>query len=57
VPIPQLKASDARRTLGVRLAPDGNNEAEFQFLVETAHQWQQAMATAKVTHSAAEFGM
>jgi len=55
--IPQLKALDARQTLGVRLAPDGNDAAEFQFLVETAHQWQQSMATAKVSHSAAEFGM
>ncbi len=55
--IPQLRASEAQRTLGVRLAPDGNDEVEFQHLVETSKQWQQSMATAKVTHSAAEFGM
>jgi len=28
--IPQLKASKAHRTLGVRLAPDSNEEAELQ---------------------------
>jgi len=55
--IPQLNASEAWQTLGVRLAPNGNDEAEFQHLVETSRQWQQLMATAKVTHSAAEFGM
>jgi len=57
VHIPQLKASDARRTLGVQLAPHGNDEVEFQFLVKTSRQWQQSMAKAKVTHSATEFGM
>ncbi len=43
--------------MGIRLAPDGNDEAEFQHLVETSKQWQQSMAMAKVMHLAAEFGM
>jgi len=55
--IPQLKASEAQQTLGVRLAPNGNDKAEFQHLVETSRQWQQSMVTARVTHSTAEFGM
>jgi len=53
----QLRALEAQRMLGIQLTPDGNDEAEFQHLVETSKQWQQLMATAKVTHLAAEFGM
>jgi len=55
ITIPQLGPSEAKRTLGVRLAPDGNNIAEEEYLLEVAKQWQKSMATAKVTHSAAEF--
>jgi len=48
---------EVQRTLSVWLTPDGNDNAEFQHLVEASKQWQQLMATAKVTHLAAEFGM
>ena len=38
--IERLSVSDAQRTLRVRLAPDGNNEAEVvQFLRERAKDW------------------
>ena len=37
--IEQLSVSDAQRTLGVRLAPGGNIEAEVKFLRERAKDW------------------
>ena len=37
--IERLSVSDAQRMLGVRLAPDGNNEAEVKFLRERAQDW------------------
>ena len=38
-PIERLTTSEARRTLGVRLAPDGNNEAEYKYLREQSQDW------------------
>jgi hypothetical protein len=35
----RLPIAEARRTLGVRLAPDGNNQAEFENLCEKAKSW------------------
>jgi len=55
ITIPQIGPSEAKRTLGVQLAPDGNNNAEAEYLLEVAKHWQKLMATAKVTHSVAEF--
>jgi len=55
--IPQLKVLEARHIFGVRLAPNGNDDTEYQYLLETSWQWQSTMATAKATHSAAEFGI
>jgi hypothetical protein len=39
IPIERLEVSEARRTLGVRLAPDGNNQAEFLHLQNECNQW------------------
>ncbi len=55
--IPQLSPSEARRTLGVRLAPDGNNADELQYLRDIAKSWHTSMSGAKVMHAAAEFGL
>jgi len=41
----------------VRLAPNGNDDTEYKYLLEISWQWQSSMVTAKVTHSAAEFGI
>ena len=37
--IERLSVSDAQTTPGVRLAPDGNNDAEVNFLRERAKDW------------------
>jgi hypothetical protein len=37
----RLSVSDARRTLGVKLAPDGNDQAQFQKLLDSAKTWQE----------------
>jgi len=55
--IPELPPSEAQRTLGVRLAPDGNNADEFQHLLDVAQSWNTSISVAKVTHAAAEFGL
>jgi len=57
VVIPRLSTSKARRTLGVRLAPDGNNLAEYAHLKEETLQWKNHMVAAKLTRSAADFGI
>jgi hypothetical protein len=35
----QVEVWEGRRTLGVRLAPDGNNQAEFLYLREQCNEW------------------
>jgi hypothetical protein len=35
----QVDVWEGRRTLGVRLAPDGNNQAEFHYLREQCNDW------------------
>jgi hypothetical protein len=35
----RLSVSDARRTLGVKLAPDGNDQTQFHKLLDTANTW------------------
>jgi len=55
--IPELPPSEAQRTLGVWLAPDGNNADEFQHLLDVARSWNMSMSVAKVTHVAAKFGL
>jgi len=49
--------SDACQTLGVRLAPDGNNDAEFHHLWEETLKWKQDMLSAKISRPAADFGI
>ena len=39
LPLERLASDDAQRTLGVRQAPDGNNEAQFQYMVGVAKEW------------------
>jgi hypothetical protein len=38
-PLQCLEPSQAERTLGVRLAPDGNMETQFEYMLETARSW------------------
>jgi len=57
IQIPELLPSKVHRTLGVWLAPDGNNEDEFQHLLEVAQSWNTLMSAVKVTHAAAKFGL
>jgi uncharacterized protein YeaO (DUF488 family) len=35
----QVDPAEGRQTLGVRLAPDGTNKEEFQYLKDQADQW------------------
>jgi hypothetical protein len=37
----RLSVSDARRTLGVKLAPDGNDQSQFQKPLDSAKTWQE----------------
>jgi hypothetical protein len=37
----RLSVSDARRTLGVKLAPDGNDQAQFHKLLDAANIWKE----------------
>jgi len=43
VTIPRLKTCEARRTLGVQLVPDGNNQAEFLHLRDISLSWKKAL--------------
>jgi len=48
---------EARRTLGVRIAPDGNNLAEAQHLHGVATEWAKHMATTQLTRAEAKFSL
>jgi len=53
----QLPVMEARQTLGVQVAPDGNNDAEFKHLMQIASEWFTAMKGGQLTHAAAEFSL
>ena len=57
VRIPRLHTSEARRTLGVRLAPDGNWEAEVQYLLSIATDWKVKMAASRLSWEEALFSL
>jgi len=57
ITIPRLETSEARRTLGGRLAPDGNNETEAQYLQEVAVEWARKMARTKLNRADAKFSL
>jgi hypothetical protein len=44
----QVSVSEARRTLGVRLAPDGSNKEEFDHLLTIAKTWAENIRTGKL---------
>jgi len=37
--IPRLEPSEARRTLGMRIVPDGNMHTKLQYLISVATEW------------------
>jgi len=53
----RLEVTEARHTLGVRLAPDGNLTVEFQYLKTTATEWKHRMEKARLTHTDALFSL
>jgi len=55
VMIPQLPVTEAQRTLGVRVAPDGNNKAELEHQMTTASNWFTAMKAGQITLEVATF--
>ncbi len=57
VQIPRLETGEARRTLGVRLAPDGNNDAEYAHLREEAIKWKNHIATANLPRAVADYSI
>jgi Reverse transcriptase (RNA-dependent DNA polymerase) len=40
LPLERVQVNDARKTLGVYLAPNGDNTAEFEYLLDKAKTWQ-----------------
>jgi Reverse transcriptase (RNA-dependent DNA polymerase) len=44
-PLECVEVSEARRTLGVRLAPDGSNNEELRYLLKQAHLWASTIAS------------
>jgi len=57
VTIPHLETNEAQRTLGVRLAPDGNNDEEFHYFQGVMAVWKNHMTTAKIPHAATDFAL
>jgi len=53
----RLEVTEARRTLGIRLAPDGNSLEEFHYLKNTALEWKTKMEKARLTHTDALFSL
>jgi len=52
-PIQQLQADDAQRTLGVYLAPDGNNKKQLQILLTKTKMWADKARTGHLNKVAA----
>jgi len=57
VEIPRLCPSEARQTLGVRLAPDGNWNTKVDYLLSVASDWKVRMAAAKLNPVDAMFSL
>jgi len=57
VTISHLHMMEAHQTLGVRLAPDGNNEEEHKYLLGISQTWKQHMAVAFLLWVAVEFSL
>jgi len=57
VAIPRLDPHEARCTLGVRVAPDGNWETECQYLHSAAVDWQVRMAAHRLNPTDATFSL
>jgi len=57
VGIPRLQPFEARRTLGVRLTPDGNWDAEVQHLISIATDWKVKMAASQLSWDDALFSL
>jgi len=57
ITIPRLKTSEARQILGVRIAPDGNDKVEVQYLKEVAAMWGRNMVRANLNQMDAEFSL
>jgi len=56
-PIPQLPVTEAQQTLGISVAPDGNNTAEFEHLTQIATEWFTMMKAGRLTHEVAAFSL
>jgi hypothetical protein len=48
IPIERLEVTEAQQTLGVRLAPDGNNSAEYVHLKQECNAWAARICTGMV---------
>jgi len=57
VTIPCLATSEARRTLGVQIAPDGNWDTEVDYLLSIAADWKVRMAAAHLPSTNAIFSL
>jgi Reverse transcriptase (RNA-dependent DNA polymerase) len=55
--IQRLEPSQAERTLGVRLAPDGNNETEKEYLYSVANEWSLNARSGRLDHRSAWFNL
>jgi len=52
--LPRLKVNEAQQILCICLAPDGNNEAKMNHLLEVAHDWKTKMLAAQLPQDATE---
>jgi len=57
VAIPRLEAEEAKQTLGVRIAPDGNWDMEVDYLSSVTLDWKVRMAASHLSHMDAMFSL
>jgi len=55
IKIPRLEPSEAQRTLGVQITPDGNNEAEVEHLKNIATEWGGKIERSQLSHAMADY--
>jgi len=52
-----LQSNEAQRTLGIWLAPDGNNDEEYKYLLGISQEWHHHMSMVQISQAAMEFSL
>ena len=55
--ISRIEVSEGKEGLGVHLAPDGNEKAQFDIMMEKANEWARKVRQSYISQYAADIGL